>query len=91
MQGLDARGAGRQRVAPLRDPMRLGNIHDRMVRVNIDRGDLRTFCDATGQSLENIHVMASESIALCLAFNTDDDSCSLERVDINVRTPVQSH
>ncbi len=54
MHGLDARGAGSQRMTPARDPMRLGSIHDRMVKVNIDRGDLRTFCDATGQSLENI-------------------------------------
>jgi hypothetical protein len=57
----------------IQDVTTLGSIHDCIVEINVNRGDVKSFCDATNQSLENIQVMASKSIALYLTFNMEDD------------------
>jgi hypothetical protein len=39
------------------------SLTDEVIEVDISRGDLAKFCAATGQNLDNFHVMASESLS----------------------------
>ncbi len=39
------------------------SLTDEVIEVDISRGDLAKFCAAIGQSLDNFHVMASESLS----------------------------